>query len=136
MMSLRNVCSSLFLCFICLCSMAQSSGPDARPITDAKAIVSASNPNARPIPIDDLYFTRSVTSASWSPDGREILFTTDISGRSNLWKVNADGGWPIQLTQSDERQYGGTWSPDGRWILFQQCGISSPSRVKAAKPLT
>jgi dipeptidyl aminopeptidase/acylaminoacyl peptidase len=120
MKSLRNVCSSLLLCFICLCSMAQSSGPDARPITDAKAIVSASDPNARPIPIDDLYFTRSVSSASWSPDGKEILFTTDISGRSNLWKVNADGGWPIQLTQSDERQYSGTWSPDGKWILFQQ----------------
>ena len=120
MKSLRNVCSSLLLCFICLCSIAQSSGPDARPITDAKAMVSASDPNARPIPIDDLYFTRSVTSASWSPDGKEILFTTDISGRSNLWKVNADGGWPIQLTQSDERQYSGTWSPDGKWILFQQ----------------
>jgi dipeptidyl aminopeptidase/acylaminoacyl peptidase len=120
MKSLRNVCSSLLLCFICLCSMAQSSGPDARLITDAKAIVSASDPNARPIPIDDLYFTRSVTSASWSPDGKEILFTTDISGRSNLWKVNADGGWPIQLTQSEERQYSGTWSPDGKWILFQQ----------------
>ncbi len=120
MKSRRNICSSLLLCFICVGSVAQSSGPDARPITDAKTIVSASNPNARPIPIDDLYFTRSVSSASWSPNGKEIVFTTDISGRSNLWKVNADGGWPIQLAQSDERQYGGTWSPDGKWILFQQ----------------
>jgi len=120
MKSRRNICSSLLLCFICVCSVAQSSGPDARPITDAKTIVSASNPNARPIPIDDLYFTRSVSSASWSPNGKEIVFTTDISGRSNLWKVNAYGGWPIQLAQSDERQYGGTWSPDGKWILFQQ----------------
>ena len=120
MKSRRNICSSLLLCFICVGSVAQSSGPDARPITDAKTIVSASNPNARPIPIDDLYFTRSVSSASWSPSGKELVFTTDISGRSNLWKVNADGGWPIQLAQSDERQYGGTWSPDGKWILFQQ----------------
>ena len=120
MKSLLNVCSSLLLCFICICSVAQSSGPDTRPITDAKAIVSDSNPNAHPIPIDDLYFTRSVTSASWSPNGKEIVFTTDISGRSNLWKVSADGGWPIQLTQSDERQYSGIWSPDGKWILFQQ----------------
>jgi dipeptidyl aminopeptidase/acylaminoacyl peptidase len=48
------------------------------------------------------------------------VFTTDISGRSNLWKVNANGGWPIQLAQSDDRQYGETWSPDGKWILFQQ----------------
>ncbi len=52
---------------------------------------------------DDRYFTRSVSNASWSPDGNEIVFTTDISRRSNLWKVNASGGWRMQLAQSDDR---------------------------------
>ena len=32
----------------------------------------------------------------------------------------ASGGWPLQLTQSDERQFGATWSPDGKWIVYQQ----------------
>ncbi len=99
---------------------AQSTGPDDRPITDPQSINSASNSKARPVPIDDLYFTRSVSNASWSPDGKEILFTTNMSGRSNLWKMSSAGGWPIQLVQSDERQYNGTWSPDGKWIVFQQ----------------
>ena len=120
MKSLRPVSAPVFLLLACGFLAAQSSGPDARQVTNAKTIVSGTNPNARPIPIDDLYFTRSVSSASWAPDGKEIVFTTDISGRSNLWKVSADGGWPIQLAQSDERQYGETWSPDGKWILFQQ----------------
>jgi len=120
MKSLRHTSSALFVLFACGLAVALSSGPDTRAITDAKTIVSAINPNARPIPIDDLYFTRSVSSASWSPDGNEIVFTTDISGRSNLWKVNANGGWPIQLAQSDDRQYGESWSPDGKWIVFQQ----------------
>jgi len=100
--------------------LGQSSGPDDRRITDPESVKSASNSAARAIPFDDLYFTRSVSSPSWSPDGKEILFTTDITGRSNLWKVSSAGGWPIQLVQSDERQYGGTWSPDGKWIAFAQ----------------
>src|SRR5260370_3975893 len=120
MKSLRSAYPCLLLCLVCGSAVAQTSGPDTRQISDPKAITAASNPNARPIPIDDLYFTRNVSSASWSPDGKEIVFTTDISGRLNLWKVNADGGWPIQLAQSDERQYGATWSPDGKWIVFQQ----------------
>ena len=78
------------------------------------------NSNARPAPIDDLYYTKTVFGAAWSPDGKQIVFTSDIAGRFNLWKVNASGGWPIQLTQSDERQYGATWSPDGKWIVYQQ----------------
>jgi len=100
--------------------LGASTGPDDRPLTDPKSVVSASNPAARPAPIDALYYTRSVFGPAWSPDGQQIVFTSDMSGRSNLWKVRASGGWPIQLTQSDERQYSAVWSPDGKWIVYQQ----------------
>src|SRR5947209_8752243 len=102
------------------CLLAQSAGPDERHLTDPQSIRSAANSGARPVPIDDLYFTRSLSGAAWSPDGKEIAFTMDMSGRANLWKVPSAGGWPIQLVQSDERQYDPTWSPDGKWIVFQQ----------------
>jgi dipeptidyl aminopeptidase/acylaminoacyl peptidase len=108
------------LCGTLCKSLAASTGPDDRPITDPKSVVSASNVDARPAPIDDLYYTRSVSGAAWSPDGKQIAFTSDLAGRSNLWKVRASGGWPIQLTQSDDRQYGAAWSPDGKWIVYQQ----------------
>jgi len=100
--------------------LAASTGPDDRGLTDPKSVVSASNPSARPAPIDDLYYTKSVFGASWSPDGRQIAFVSDLAGRPNLWKVSASGGWPIQLTQSDERQYSPVWSPDGKWIVYEQ----------------
>jgi dipeptidyl aminopeptidase/acylaminoacyl peptidase len=111
---------ALFSVLFCFPLLAQTSGPSSRQLIDPKSVVSAANPNARPIPIDDLYFTRGLYGASWSPDGEEVVFTTNFTGRPNLWKVSAGGGWPIQLTQSDERQYNAVFSPDGKWIVYQQ----------------
>jgi len=98
--------------------VAGSTGPDDRAITDPKAIVSAANSSARSVPVDDLFYTSSVFGAAWSPDGQEVLFSSDISGRFNLWRVRAAGGWPIQLTQSDDLQSRATWSPDEKWIVY------------------
>ncbi|MGZ6142792.1 MAG: prolyl oligopeptidase family serine peptidase, partial [Myxococcales bacterium] len=80
---------------------------------------SPSDPQARPMPVDDLFFTRAIFGPAWSPDSREIAFTTNLTGRNNLWKVAASGGWPIQLSQSDDRQTGAAWSPDGKWVVYQ-----------------
>jgi dipeptidyl aminopeptidase/acylaminoacyl peptidase len=66
-----------------------------------------------------LYMTRLVGDTAWSPDGKTIVFVSNITGRNNLWLVPAEGGWPTQLTVSDQRQSHPTWSPDGKWIAYQ-----------------
>lgn len=99
---------------------SQAASPAERQITEPKSIVSAANPSAGPVPIPQLYYTRSTGGGAWSPDGRSVVFSTNMTGRTNLWKVSASGGWPIQLLQSDDRQFGAAWSPDGKWIVFEQ----------------
>ena len=100
-------------------SFAEDSPNDRQP-TDPKSISSPANPSAHPVPIDDLFYSRRVTSPAWSPDGKEIVFSTNFTGRMNLWKVSANGGWPLQLTVSDDRQFGAAWSSDGKGIVYGQ----------------
>jgi dipeptidyl aminopeptidase/acylaminoacyl peptidase len=96
-----------------------SDSPDTREISDPKSIVSSAAEGVAPISVDDLFYTRSIGAGAWSPDGKQIVFITNLTGRNNLWKVSSDGGWPVQLSQSDDRQSGAAWSPDGKWIVFQ-----------------
>lgn len=110
--------------FICLalCSLGwmAASSPDAREITDPMSVASTSNAMAGPVSISGLYYARSVSGPAWSPDGRQVVFSTNLTGRMNAWKVVAAGGWPMQLSESDDRQFGAVWSPDGKWIVFEQ----------------
>lgn len=96
------------------------SGPNDRQPTDPKSVISATNPNAKPVAIDDLYVTRVIDTAALSPDGTEVALTTNLSGRTNLWKVSAAGSWPVQMVNSEDRQTDLMWSPDSRWIAYSQ----------------
>jgi dipeptidyl aminopeptidase/acylaminoacyl peptidase len=113
---------SSFFVFIALfiAVPAFASGPGDRQPTDPKSIISPASAGARPVPIDDLFYSRRITDQSWSPEGKEIVITTNFTGRFNLWKVSSAGGWPVQLLQSDDRQFNPFWSRDGKWIVFQQ----------------
>jgi dipeptidyl aminopeptidase/acylaminoacyl peptidase len=95
--------------------------PAPEAVSDPKKIASKPNAQVEPrgLTIEKLYMTRQVGRPTWSPDGKSIAFVSNMSGRNNLWLVPAEGGWPVQLTVSDQRQTAPAWSPDGKWIAYQ-----------------
>jgi dipeptidyl aminopeptidase/acylaminoacyl peptidase len=60
----------------------------------------------------------------WSPDGKQILFSSSRDGSSQLWIMdfNSDSGKaagdPHKLTTISTEADGGIWSPDGKNIVF------------------
>jgi len=92
-------------------------------ITDPKQVTSKPDAEVeqgeQSLSLERLYMTRAVGNTAWSPDGKTIAFVTNITGRNNIWIVAAEGGWPMQLTVSDQRQTAVAWSKDGKWIAYQ-----------------
>jgi eukaryotic-like serine/threonine-protein kinase len=56
---------------------------------------------------------------SWSPDGRNILFYSDRSGKYEAWTIRPDGSGLTQITRLPANNvYDPAWSPDGMQIAF------------------
>ncbi len=109
---------SVIVFVMSLTAVAQLTLAPPLAITDPTKLQSKSVPELQTFSIEKLYMTRLVGGTTWSPDGKQIAFVSNISGRNNLWLVPAGGGWPTQLTISDQRQSQPAWSPDGTWIAY------------------
>jgi Tol biopolymer transport system component len=66
-----------------------------------------------------LVSARGNSSAQLSPNEQQLVFRSIRSGTDQIWRSNADGSDPLQLTFF-ETGFPGTprWSPDGKWIVF------------------
>lgn len=115
---MRSLLAAALLCTTSSLA-AQVASPD-RPVTDPKSLISPVNPDARPVPLDDIGITRTTYGVSWTPDGKHIVIGTNLTGRYNIWRTDAGGSWPLQLTQNDEVQYVQGVSRDGKWAFFRQ----------------
>jgi dipeptidyl aminopeptidase/acylaminoacyl peptidase len=55
----------------------------------------------------------------WSPDGKQIAFTGQVSGQPfQIYVVSAEGGNAEQLVQRSCDDIDPTWSPDGNSLVF------------------
>jgi serine/threonine-protein kinase len=61
--------------------------------------------------------------AVWSPDGSELIYSSDQDGSDDLWRKPADGsGDGVQLTHDDVQIFVSDWSSDGRYVLALRGG--------------
>ncbi len=54
----------------------------------------------------------------WSPDGRCLVFTGGRDGNYDIYRIPAEGGDEVRLTDAPGLDDGPEYSPDGRFIYF------------------
>jgi len=72
----------------------------------------------------DLLSLPAISRPELSKDGRQILFNQSVADWdqdkriNHVWRVNADGTNPVQMTNGNAGEEGAIWAPDGRHIAF------------------
>lgn len=64
-----------------------------------------------------------------SPDGRYVVFSSDLTGERHIWRLNIDGSNPVQLTNGAGED-NPSCSPDGRWVFYmnlERAGADRPT---------
>lgn len=60
--------------------------------------------------------------AAWSPDGRFVAYSSNRSGKLEIWVQQLGGGGPVQVTHGPGLNWQPDWSPDGRYIAYRSEG--------------
>ena len=66
------------------------------------------------------------TSASYSPDGRDIACTLSLDGNPEIYLLDARGGSPRRLTNNRAIDTSPSWSPTGRELAFTSDRSGAP----------
>ena len=82
---------------------------------------------------------KSNSSPRWSPDGRQIAYTTG----GQIWRMEPDGDDRKQVTHISTGAANPVWSPDGKWIAFNSdvypectsddCNKAEDARAESSK---
>lgn len=63
----------------------------------------------------------------WSPDGKQIVFSSDRHGNMDVFVMPASGGTAKRLTTNSAVEIPTAFSNDGKWVYFGAC-IQDPAK--------
>jgi dipeptidyl aminopeptidase/acylaminoacyl peptidase len=78
----------------------------------------------RAMSIADLLNVPALNDPRLSPDGNQLLYVLTVTDWKenrrigHIWRINADGSNPVQMTNGEKGEGVPRWSPDGQWIAF------------------
>lgn len=56
---------------------------------------------------------------TFSPDGQQIAFLSNLSGSPQVWRMAVTGGYPQMVTSLDDPVERVAWSPNSEWLAIQ-----------------
>jgi Tol biopolymer transport system component len=65
---------------------------------------------------------REIDGLAWTPDGREIVFTSDHGGGYGLWRISVTGGTPERLAVGGGNDFSPPLPPQGNCLAISRQG--------------
>ena len=64
---------------------------------------------------------------AWSPDGKQIAFTSTRDGHYQIYVMDVNGGNLRRVSYGDSTDFAPTWSPDGKWLAYTSVRDGAPN---------
>lgn len=77
----------------------------------------------------------SCWSPTFSPDGGQLAFISDLTGSPQVWRMPSTGGFPRGVTAFEEQISKVIWSPAGDWLAVEAApGGGMNSQIDIIRP--